>query len=130
MTSAYDTVYEDDLPGLLAVKTHFWDKGNPDVEAYIRRSTQEGDWVWLCTKAVSYVEHPIPGIILVERRVVSEGRAYDSPYYDEEEDGDYEAYVKDMEGIFRARAVNAITRISAILIQALEASEEAAISPV
>jgi len=129
MTSAYDTVYEDDLPGLLAVKTHFWDKGNPDVEAYIRRSTQEGDWVWLCTKAVSYVEQPIPGIILVERRVVSEGRAYDSPYYDEEEDGDYDEYVKDMEGIFRARAVNAITRISAILIQAVEAAQEALVSP-
>lgn len=129
MTSAYDTVYEDDLPGLLAVKTHFWDKGNPDVEAYIRRSTQEGDWVWLCTKAVSYVEHPIPGIILVERRVVSEGRAYDSPYYDEEEDGDYEEYVKDMEAMFRARAVNAITRISAILIQAVEAAQEAAMNP-
>ena len=129
MTSAYDTVYEDDLPGLLAVKTHFWDKGNPDVEAYIRRSTNEGDWVWLCTKAVSYVEQPIPGIILVERRVVSEDRAYDSPYYDEEEDGDYEDYVIDMEAIFRARAVNAITRICAILIQAVEASDEAALSP-
>mmetsp|Transcript_20836 Transcript_20836/g.51671 ORF Transcript_20836/g.51671 Transcript_20836/m.51671 type:complete len:1367 (-) Transcript_20836:90-4190(-) len=129
MTSAYDTIYEDDLPGLLAVKTHFWDKGNPDVEAYIRRSTQEGDWVWLCTKAVSYVEQPIPGIILVERRVVQEGRAYDSPYYDEEEDGDYDEYVKDMEGIFRARAVNAITRISAILIQAVEAAQEAVLSP-
>lgn len=129
MTSAYDTVYEDDVPGLLAVKTHFWDKGNPDVEAFIRRRTHEGDWVWLCTKAVSYVEQPIPGIILVERRVVSEGREYDSPYYDEEEDGDYDAYVKDMEGIFRARAVNAITRITAILIQAVEAAEEAATSP-
>jgi len=129
MTSAYDTVYEDDLPGLLAVKTHFWDKGNPDVEAFIRRRTQEGEWIWLCTKAVSYVEQPIPGIILVERRVVSEGRDYENPYYDEEEDGDYEAYEKDMEGIFRARSFNAITRISAILIQAVEAAKEAATSP-
>jgi len=129
MTSAYDTVYEDDLPGLLAVKTHFWDNGNPDVEAYIRRRTQEGEWIWLCTKAVSYVEQPIPGIILVEKRVVSEGREYDNPYYDEEEDGDYDTYVKDMEGIFRARSVNAITRITAILIQAVEASQEAAIAP-
>jgi CheY-like chemotaxis protein len=129
MTSAYDTVYEDDLPGLLAVKTHFWDNGNPDVEAFIRRRTQEGDWVWLCTKAVSYVEQPIPGIILVERRVVSEDREYNKAYYDEEEDGDYEEYVKDMEAIFRARAVNSITRISAILIQAVEAAREAAQAP-
>ena len=129
MTSAYDTVYEDDLPGLLAVKTHFWDNGNPDVEAFIRRRTQEGDWIWLCTKAVSYVEHPIPGIILLERRVVSEGRDYERPYYDEEEDGDYETYVKDMEAIHRARSVNVITRISAILIQAVETAQEAATAP-
>mmetsp|Transcript_13073 Transcript_13073/g.30806 ORF Transcript_13073/g.30806 Transcript_13073/m.30806 type:complete len:1373 (+) Transcript_13073:256-4374(+) len=129
MTSAYDTVYEDDLPGLLAVKTHFWDKLNPDVEAYIRRRTQEGEWIWLCAKAVSYVEQPIPGIILVERRVVSEGRNYENPYYDEQDDGDYDEYVKDMEAIFRARTVNAITRISAILIQAVEAAEEAATAP-
>jgi len=129
MTSAYDTVYEDDLPGLLAVKTHFWDNGNSDVEAYIRRRNQEGEWIWLCTKAVSYVEQPIPGIILVERRVVSEGREYDNPYYDEEDDGDYETYVNDMEALFRARSVNIITRISAILIQALEAAQEAAVAP-
>jgi len=129
MTSAYDTVYEDDLPGLLAVKTHFWDNGNPDVEAYIRRRTAEGEWIWLCTKAVSYVEQPIPGIILVERRVVSEGREYSNPYYDEEEDGDYDTYVMDMEALFRARSVNVITRISAILIQAVEAAQEAAKAP-
>jgi len=125
MTSAYDTVYEDDLPGLLAVKTHFWDNGNPDVEAYIRRRSQEGEWIWLCAKAVSYVEQPIPGIILIERRVISEGRESDKTYYDEEEDGDYDSYVNDMEALYRAKSVNAITRISAILIQAVEAAQEA-----
>jgi CheY-like chemotaxis protein/Ran GTPase-activating protein (RanGAP) involved in mRNA processing and transport len=129
MTSAYDTVYEDDLPGLLAVKTHFWDNGNPDVEAYVRRRSQEGEWIWLCAKAVSYVEQPIPGIILIERRVISEGRESDKTYYDEEEDGDYDSYVNDMEALYRAKSVNAITRISAILIQAVEAAQEAAMAP-
>ena len=52
---SYDAVYEEDLPGFLAVKTHFWDKGHPDVELYLRRRTIDGDWIWLKAKAVSYV---------------------------------------------------------------------------
>jgi len=124
MTSAYDTVYEDDLPGLLAVKSQFWDNGNPDVEAYIRRRTQEGEWIWLVAKAVSYVEQPIPGIILVERRVVSEDRDYDNLHFDGDYE-DYETYKTDMESLFKARRVNAITRITAILVQAVEAAQEA-----
>mmetsp|Transcript_24323 Transcript_24323/g.27223 ORF Transcript_24323/g.27223 Transcript_24323/m.27223 type:complete len:375 (+) Transcript_24323:356-1480(+) len=88
MTSAYDAVYEDDLPGFLAIKSHFWDKGNPDVETYIRRRSVEGDWIWLVTKAVSYVEQPIPGIILIERRVESaQQREYEN-YYDDDDDDD------------------------------------------
>ena len=93
-------MYEDDLPGLLAIKTHFWDKGIPDVEAYIRRRTIEGDWIWLVSKAVSYVEQPIPGIILLEQAV-------------------------DEEMQFSAAFVNRITRIAAILVQAVEAAQVA-----
>ena len=84
------------------MKTHFWDKGRPDVEAYIRRRTIEGDWIWLVSKAVSYVEQPIPGIILLEQYV--------------EEDMHFSATV-----------VNRITRIAAILVQAVEAAQVAAL---
>eukprot|EP00980_Cylindrotheca_fusiformis_P008223 scaffold1736_cov127-Cylindrotheca_fusiformis.AAC.37 len=102
MTSAYDAVYEDDLPGLLAVKTHFWDNGHPDVEVYLRRRTVDGDWVWLITKAVSYVDQPIPGIILLEREV---------------------------EDTLLASRINRIIRISAILVQAVEAAQVASLNP-
>ena len=94
----YDAVYEDDLPGFLAVKSHFWDKGDPDVEVYLRRRTIEGDWIWLCTKAVSYVDQPIPGIILLEQSVEDEAVASQT---------------------------NRITRITAILVQAVEAAQVA-----
>jgi CheY-like chemotaxis protein/Ran GTPase-activating protein (RanGAP) involved in mRNA processing and transport len=97
---SYDAVYEDDLPGLLAIKTHFWDKGQPDVEAYIRRRTIEGDWIWLESKAVSYVEQPIPGIILLEQAV-------------------------DVDMQYWASSINRIVRIAAILIQAVEAAHVA-----
>jgi CheY-like chemotaxis protein len=97
----YDAVYEDDLPGLLAVKTHFWDKGHPDVEVYLRRRTIDGDWIWLVARAVSYVDQPIPGIILLEQLV---------------DDPDH------------ATIVNRVTRIAAILVQAVEAAQVAAMS--
>jgi len=95
MTSAYDAVYDDDLPGFLFVKTQFWDRGQPDVEAYLRRRTIDGDLIWLVSKAVSYVQEPIPGTIVLE------------------------SSVKDEE---RAKQINRITRITAILVQAVEAS--------
>lgn len=97
---SYDAVNEDDLPGFLAVKSHFWDKGHPDVEVYLRRRTIEGDWIWLVTRAVSYVDQPIPGIILQERAVDDEDTA-----------------------VF----VNRITRITAILVQAVEAAKVASL---
>ena len=102
LVNRYDAVYEDDLPGLLAVKTHFWDKGHPDVEVYLRRRTIDGDWIWLVTKAVSYVDQPIPGIILLEQLV---------------EDADH------------AIIVNRVTRIAAILVQAVEAAQVASLQP-
>lgn len=95
---SYDGVYEDDLPGLIAVKTLFWDKGQPDVEVYIRRQTIEKGWIWLATKAVSYIDQPIPGIILLESEVEDE-------------------YV--------ASQINRIIRITAILVQAVEAAKVA-----
>jgi CheY-like chemotaxis protein len=105
LKNRYDAVYEDDIPGLLAVKTNFWDKGHPDVEAYVRRRTLEGDWIWLVTKVVSYVEQPIPGLILLERVI------------DEEDENRLRSVT----------IVNRLTRIAAVLVQSVEAAHVAAL---
>eukprot|EP00581_Thalassiosira_minuscula_P017967 CAMPEP_0183730798 /NCGR_PEP_ID=MMETSP0737-20130205/33717_1 /TAXON_ID=385413 /ORGANISM="Thalassiosira miniscula, Strain CCMP1093" /LENGTH=221 /DNA_ID=CAMNT_0025963379 /DNA_START=255 /DNA_END=916 /DNA_ORIENTATION=- len=72
MTSAFDSVHDDDLLGLHAIKTHFWEKDQPDVEVYLRRQTIEGDWIWLVAKVVSYIDSPVPGIIIHETIVHNE----------------------------------------------------------
>ncbi|GKZ00119.1 hypothetical protein MPSEU_000965300 [Mayamaea pseudoterrestris] len=98
MTTAYDNVDEQDLPGFLFIKSHFWDKGQSGVPVYLRRRTVPelgGQWIWLLSRAVEYVHEPIPAIILLE------------------------SYVHDEE---LARRINRITRITAILVQAVEAS--------
>lgn len=96
MTSTYDGIHDEDLPGFLCVKTQFWDKSHSDVDVYIRRRTFEGDWIWLASRAVSYVTQPIPGMILKESIV-----------QDEDE----------------AQRLNRLTRITAILVQAVEAAQ-------
>lgn len=95
MTSAYDAVFDEDLPGFLFVKTQFWEKGQPDVVVYLRRRTIDGGWVWLETKGISFIYDPIPGITVREALV-----------HDEK----------------LARRINRITRIAAILVQAAEAA--------
>lgn len=65
----YDSVHEEDNVGLQSVKKHFWDRGRPDVEVYLRRQTVEGDWIWLASKVVSFIDNPVPGVILHECRV-------------------------------------------------------------
>ena len=77
------------------MKTHFWDKGRPDIGAYIRRRSLEGEWIWLITTVASYNDQPVPGYILCERRAPDEKHA---------------------------SRMNRITRISAILVQAVEAA--------
>lgn len=91
----FDSVYDEDLPGFLSVKTHFWDKGKPDVEVYLRRRTMEGDWIWLVTTVVSYMDQPVPGYIFREQRAQDDAHA---------------------------AKMNRITRIAAILSQAVEAA--------
>ena len=114
---------------MLAIKTHFWDKGNPDVEAYIRRRSVEGDWIFLVTKAVSYVEQPIPGIILVERRVAtasaqrSEYEHYYNDNHDDDDDDD-DNNNSNAEALMKARYFNLVTRICAILVQSVETAQE------
>ena len=56
----------------------------------------DGEWLWLETKAVSYVSQPVPGIILNEKRVHDEALAQE---------------------------LNRITRITAIVVQAIEAAK-------
>lgn len=81
---------------MLCVKTKFWDKGVGDVMAYIRRRTVDGDWLWLESKAVSYVTQPVPGIILHETKVQDEQMAHE---------------------------LNRVTKITAIVVQAVEAAK-------
>jgi len=95
MTSTYDTLFDEDLPGFLCVKSQFWDKQQLDVEVFIRRRSIEGDWIWLVSKAVSWLAHPIHGVMLAERVVDDE---------------------------YMAQKFNRITRITAIVVQAAEAS--------
>lgn len=95
MTSAYDAVFDEDLPGFLFVKTQFWEKGELDVAVFLRRRTIEGDWLWLETKGMSFITDPIAGITVREALVHDEAMA---------------------------RRINRITRIAAILVQAVEAA--------
>ena len=91
----FDSVHDDDLLGLHAIKTHFWEKDQPDVEVYLRRQTIEGEWIWLVAKVVSYIDSPVPGIIIHETVVQNEDVAV---------------------------LVSRITRIASLLLQAVEAS--------
>jgi CheY-like chemotaxis protein/Ran GTPase-activating protein (RanGAP) involved in mRNA processing and transport len=105
MTSVYDALFDEDLPGFLCVKTQFWDKGQTDVEVYIRRRSIDGDWIWLVSKSLSYInDTEIPAIVLEETLVP-----------------DWHMGV--------AQMVNRITRITSILIQAVEAAWVTAAKP-
>ena len=89
----FDAVHEDDLLGLHAVKTHFWERDQPDVEVYLRRRTIDNEWIWLVAKVVSYIDSPVPGIIIHETLVNNEHVAV---------------------------LVSRVTRIASILLQAVE----------
>mmetsp|Transcript_20893 Transcript_20893/g.48055 ORF Transcript_20893/g.48055 Transcript_20893/m.48055 type:complete len:1295 (-) Transcript_20893:84-3968(-) len=75
MTSAYDSVHDEDLLGLHAVKTHFWERDQPDVVVYLRRRNLEGEYLWLRARVVSYIDSPVPGIIIHETLAGDEGVA-------------------------------------------------------
>jgi len=96
MTSWFDNVYEDDLPGFVAVKTQFWDKNRPGVESFLRRRTIDGDWIWLRTNVLSYIDDPVQGVIVEEQLV---------------------------EDTIHAEQVNRVTRIAAILMQAVQTAK-------
>jgi CheY-like chemotaxis protein len=98
MTSVYDTLYDEDLPGFLCIKTQFWDKRQSDVEAFIRRRTIDGDWLWLASKAISYINEGEIHATIIEETLIPDDQ------------------------IDIAQLLNRITRITAILIQAVEAA--------
>ena len=98
MTSVFDTLYDEDLPGFLCLKTQFWDKRQPNVEAFIRRRTIDGDWLWLASKAISYISEGEIHATIIEETLIPDDQ------------------------IDIAQLLNRITRITAILIQAVEAA--------
>ena len=93
--SRFDLVHDDDLLCLHAIKTHFWERDQPDVEVYLRRRTIEGEWIWLVANVVSYIDSPVPGIIV------------------------HESIVRNVD---MAILVNRITRIASLLLRAVESS--------
>ena len=123
MTSMYDTVHDEDILGLHAIKTQFWECDQPDVEAYIRRrrcpntnisnnnssnnnynsnnnnnnNNLDSEWIWVMVKVVSFIDSPVPGMIIHETLVTATN-------------------------IHTAIIVNRVTRIASLLLGAVEAS--------
>jgi CheY-like chemotaxis protein len=116
MTSIYDTIHDEDILGLHAIKTQFWECDQPDVEVYIRRrqchdnsinssnsnynnsnNLDSSEWTWLMVKVISYFVSPVPGMIIHETLVTNTN-------------------------IHTAIMVNRVTRIASLLLGAVEAS--------
>lgn len=110
MTSIYDNIFEEDLPGFYCVKTQFWDHGQLGVPVYLRRRSIGGEWIWLESKAK-------------ESQNINVGH----------DEGDFtaskvlpvlilqETVVKDVE---LAKVVHRSTRITSLLIQAVETADQ------
>lgn len=96
MKTVYENIFEEDLPGFLCIKTQFWDRGRPNVEAYVRRKSVFGEWIWLTSKVVQYVNNGDISAVIMEESIA--------------------------ENESLAIAVNRITRITAILMQAVDAA--------
>ena len=84
----------------------------------MRRRTIDNTYVWLSARVVSYIDSPVPGIIIHERFIFEErdddygGIEYgNSNYYD---NNNVEVDV--------ARMVSRVTRIAALLLQAVESA--------
>jgi len=114
MTSVFESIHEDDLLGLHAIKTHFWERDQPDVTVYLRRLTVDNTYVWLSARVVSYIDSPVPGIIIHER------------FIHEERDGGVDdgdnSYDNNNIELGVARMVSRVTRIAALLLQAVESA--------
>jgi len=112
MTSVFESIHEDDLLGLHAIKTHFWERDQPDVTVYLRRLTVDNTYVWLSARVVSYIDSPVPGIIIHERFIYEER---DCDYCDDSSDNNHVE-------LDVAKMVSRVTRIAALLLQAVESA--------
>ncbi len=112
--NSFESIHEDDLLGLHAIKTHFWERDQPDVTVYLRRRSVDNTYIWLSARVVSYIDSPVPGIIIHER------------FIHEERDDDYSVdndnYDNNNIEVGVARMVSRVTRIAAILLQAVESA--------
>jgi CheY-like chemotaxis protein len=113
--NSFESIHEDDLLGLHAIKTHFWERDQPDVTVYLRRVTVDNTYVWLSARVVSYIDSPVPGIIIHERFIHEER---DDGYGDNSDN----SYDMDNIELGVARMVSRVTRIAALLLQAVESA--------
>ena len=110
MTSTYDTLYDEDLPGFLCVKSQFWDKHEFDVEVFIRRRTLEGDWIWLSCKALQWVEMNSPSSNQQYHRAIIPGG------------GVLVLVERLVDDIAAAQWLNRRIRVTAVIVQAAQAA--------
>jgi len=69
---SFDGIHIEDLMGVKAIKKRYWDIGNLQIEAHYRRRNIDDEWIWITGKVNNVMEHPIPGLVMKERRPVDE----------------------------------------------------------
>jgi len=87
----------DDVDAFNFIKEMFWEKNATEVEIPIRRKTLEGDSVWVISKIASFVDIPVPGMIIQEN------------------------LAKDTE---RAEYMNKVIRMSIVILNTIEACQK------
>lgn len=75
MTSIFDGVHMEDILSLHTIMKNYWIKGNAQIEVYYRRKTKEDEWIWIAGKVYSFMEQPVRGLIIAERRQTDEKTA-------------------------------------------------------
>lgn len=68
----FDGLHADDILGMHAIVKGYWVKGNTEIEAYYRRKSIEEEWIWVVGKVHSVMEQPVLGLIIQERRPLSD----------------------------------------------------------
>jgi CheY-like chemotaxis protein/Ran GTPase-activating protein (RanGAP) involved in mRNA processing and transport len=65
----------EDILSLHTIMQNYWIKGNAQIEIYYRRKSREDEWIWIAGKVYSFMEQPVRGLIIAERRPNDEKRA-------------------------------------------------------
>lgn len=81
---------------------------------YLRRRTVDNTYAWLSARVVSYIDSPVPGIIIHERFIHEERDGGDDYVNNSLDNNNVELDV--------ARMVSRVTRIAALLLQAVESA--------